>query len=197
MTEPDLTVPTFNEAEIPAEKTAVRRPSTVVTVAAFVILLVFLAFLALGLRRAQQGPIALGQPIPPVSLTDFNGTTYNTNDLKGKVVVINFWASWCLPCESEAAELQQAWLNYEPSGQVIFLGVDYVDTEPEAKRYLGKYSITYPNGPDLGTRISQTFRMGGVPETYIVDRNGKLVYKEIGPFESTGQIISIIDPLLK
>jgi cytochrome c biogenesis protein CcmG/thiol:disulfide interchange protein DsbE len=180
-----------------AVKPTARRPSVVMTVVAFAVLLAFLAFLALGLRRIQQGPIADGQTVPQISLTTFDGQTINTADYKGKVIVINFWASWCLPCESEAAELQQAWLNYQPGGKVIFLGVDYVDTEPEARSYLQKYSITYPNGPDLGTRISQLFRMGGVPETYIFDRTGKLAFKEIGPFESTDAILRIIDPLTK
>lgn len=193
MTETDLKVATTDAAAKPST----RRPSVVMTVAAFAVLLAFLALLALGLRRTQQGPINNGQTVPQISLTTFDGQTYNTADYKGKVIVINFWASWCLPCESEAAELQQAWLNYQPGGQVIFMGVDYVDTEPEARAYLQKYNITYPNGPDLGTRISQTFRMGGVPETYIFDRTGKLAFKEIGPFESTAAITRIIDPLIK
>jgi cytochrome c biogenesis protein CcmG, thiol:disulfide interchange protein DsbE len=193
MTEPDLAISTNNN-EV---KAVSRRPSIVGTVLAFAILLGFLTILALGLRRSQQGPIALKQTVPAFSITDFTGKTYNTADYKGKVILINFWASWCQPCATEAAELQEAWLNYESTGKVLFLGIDYVDTEPEALAYLNQFKITYPNGPDLGTRISQMFRMGGVPETYIVDRNGKLVHKEIGPFESTAQIISIIDPLLK
>jgi cytochrome c biogenesis protein CcmG/thiol:disulfide interchange protein DsbE len=111
--------------------------------------------------------------------------------------VINFWASWCQPCASEAADLQRAWEKYRAGNKVIFLGVDYVDTKPEATSYLTQYNITYPNGPDLGTRISQTFHIQGVPETYIIDRNGKLAFKEIGPFASEDAITSIVDSLLK
>ena len=73
---------------------------------------------------------------------------------------------------------------------------DYVDTEPEALAYLNKFKITYPNGPDLGTRISQTFRIRGVPETYFVDREGNRAYAQIGPFSSLSQIRGIIEPLL-
>ncbi len=159
-------------------------------------LLVLLVVLALGLLNTQQGPVGEGQHVPSFTLTTFEGQQYNLVDLKGKVVVVNFWASWCKPCEQEAADLQAAWQFYEPRGDVIFLGVDYVDTEPQALSYLEKFQITYPNGPDLRTRISQAFRIRGVPETYFIDREGKLAFKQIGPFSSLAQIKSVIDPLL-
>jgi cytochrome c biogenesis protein CcmG/thiol:disulfide interchange protein DsbE len=63
--------------------------------------------------------------------------------------------------------------------------------------YLSKFRVTYPNGPDLGTRISQTFRIRGVPETYIIDKDGDLVHVKIGPFNSLGEILASIDPLLE
>jgi cytochrome c biogenesis protein CcmG/thiol:disulfide interchange protein DsbE len=181
-----------------AQPTARSIPNWVILLA-FLALIGFLAIIALQLRRSQQGPIVIGQTVPPIQLTTFDGKTITTTDaeLKGKVIVLNFWASWCTPCESEAADLQQAWLHYQPGGKVVFLGIDYVDTEPEAKAYLEKFSITYPNGPDLGTRASQAFRILGVPETYIIDQNGKLVYKEIGPFQSLQEILAVINPLLE
>ena len=117
-------------------------------------------------------------------------------DFRGKIVVLNFWASWCKPCEQEAGEMQQAWEEYEPTGEVIFIGIDYVDTEPEARVYLKKFGITYPNGPDLATRISQYFRIKGVPETYFVGRDGVLHYVQVGPFSSIDQIRKILDPML-
>ncbi len=160
-------------------------------------LLAFLVFIGLGLKRTQQGPITIGQKVPAIELSGFDGATYKTQDLDGKVIVLNFWASWCKPCEQEAAELEAAWQAYKPGNQVVFLGVDYVDTEPEARAYLSKFNVTYPNGPDLGTRISQVFRIRGVPETYFIDRNGKLAYAQIGPFSRIEEIKAIVDPLLK
>ncbi len=77
---------------------------------------------------------------------------------------------------------------------MVFLGVDYVDTEPEARSYLAKFDISYPNGPDMGTRISQIFNRNlGVPETYFIDRQGKLAYTQIGPFGSVQEIQSVIE----
>jgi len=156
-----------------------------------------LAMIGIGLKRTQQGPITVGQSVPPIELTLFDGSTLNTADMSGKVIVLNFWASWCKPCEQEAAELEQAWQMYKDGGQVVFLGVDYVDVEPKARAYLEKFQITYPNGPDLGTRISQTFRLRGVPETYIIDRSGKLAAVKIGPYTSLDEIRQSIDPLLQ
>ncbi len=159
-------------------------------------LLALLALLALGLIRAQQGPVGVGQRIPNFTLTTFDGEVYKSSDLKGKVIVLNFWASWCKPCEEEAEILEAAWRFYQPRGDVIFLGVDYVDTETEAKAYLAKFNITYPNGPDLGTRISQAFRMQGVPETYIIDQQGILRHMQYGVFPTLNHIRAVIDPLL-
>jgi len=166
-------------------------------------LLLLLVIVGIGLRRTQQGTVQPGEVIPDFTLTLFSGYEYagasqlSLSDLTGKVIVINFWASWCKPCEQEAAELQQAWEIYQPSGRVVFLGVDYVDTEPEARAYLKKFGITFPNGPDLGTRLSQLFRIQGVPETYIIDQEGVLSYVKVGPFTSLEEITSIVDGLIR
>jgi len=169
----------------------------------WVVLLGFLAFIGSGLLRAQKNVIAVGEPAPNLVLTTFSdeahpqGQEIQLSDLKGKVVVINFWASWCKPCEGEAEDMEAAWKYYEPRGDVIFFGVDYVDTEPEARSYLAKFGITYLNGPDLGTRISQAFnRQIGVPETYTIDKDGILRNIKIGPFVSVSEIQSVVDPLL-
>ncbi|OGO12590.1 MAG: hypothetical protein A2Y93_02545 [Chloroflexi bacterium RBG_13_68_17] len=156
-------------------------------IAIWVSLLGLLGVLGFGLMRSQQGPIGVGARVPDFSLTTFEGETIDLAGLRGNVVVINFWASWCKPCEQEAAELEQAWREYREQG-VVFLGVNYVDTEPEALAYLERFGVTYPNGPDLGTRISQAFRMRGVPETYVVDGQGILAAVKIGPYESLAEI---------
>ncbi len=161
-----------------------------------------LALVGLGLKRTQQGTVVKGDKIPDFTLPLFSGYEYQGNnqvklsDLRGKVVVINFWASWCKPCEQEAAELQQAWEIYQPGEEVVFLGIDYVDTEPEARAYLKKFGITFPNGPDMGTRVSQLFRIKGVPETYIIDRQGVLQYVKVGPFLSVDEIRTAIETVL-
>jgi cytochrome c biogenesis protein CcmG, thiol:disulfide interchange protein DsbE len=133
--------------------------------------LIFLLLYGLQLRSAP--PLASGYA-PEFNLTAFDGQTFSSTSLKGKAVVVNFWASWCIPCRDEAPALQRAWEKYRGRGLVV-LGVDYVDTEPEARGFITEFKQTYPNGPDVGTRISQAYHITGVPETYFIGRNGKLL----------------------
>jgi len=181
----------------PAATTRPRQLPAWAIVVAFVVLVGFLALVAWGLNRTQQGSVQVGDAVPQFTLTGFDGKDYKTADLSGKVIVVNFWASWCKPCEQEAAEMESAWKAYQPQGNVVFLGVDWVDTAPEAKTYLENFGITYLNGPDLRTAISQIFRIKGVPETYILGKDGHLANVKIGPFTSVGEIQSMVDPLLQ
>lgn len=163
-----------------------------IVIAIWVGVFALLAVLGVGLIRRQQGPVGVGSTVPSFTLTTFDGETISIEDLRGQVVVVNFWASWCKPCEQEAAELEQAHQIFKDDG-VVFLGVDYVDTEREALAYLERFGITYANGPDLRTRISQAFRIRGVPETYVVDPQGIIVSVKIGPFTSLQEIVDAVE----
>jgi len=166
-------------------------------IAIFALVLGLLALVAFQMRRngpLAAGPVGAGEKAPTFEITTFEGQTLRLADLRGQVVVVNFWASWCIPCEQEAAELENTWRRYKDKG-VVFIGVDYVDTETAAKAFMQRFDITYPNGPDLGTRISQAYRIKGVPETYVVDKTGRLASVKIGPFQQ-GEMAGVIEPLL-
>lgn len=188
------------QTQTPDVKRGVSMP---VQIAIWVALLALLVLVGLGLRKAQNPMISIGSTVPDFQLTTFEGYEYgnasavNFSDLKGKVVVINFWASWCKPCEQEAAELEDAWRSYEGNEDVVFLGIAWTDTPDNSKAYLTRFGITYPNGPDLGSRISSIFNRNlGVPETYFVDRNGVLRNIKIGPFTSVKEIQTTINSLM-
>ena len=147
--------------------------------AAVLLVVGLIALLGWGVVKAANGPRDSGMA-PDFSLTGFDGRTATLSQLRGQVVIINFWASWCPPCREEAAYLEQTWRKYQGQG-VLFIGVDWVDTEKEALAYIDEFEITYLNGPDLGTRIAQDYRIQGVPETFFVDKNGQLRGVHIGP----------------
>jgi cytochrome c biogenesis protein CcmG, thiol:disulfide interchange protein DsbE len=169
------------------------RQSSLVIPLAFALVLALLALLAWGLRKAQAGPVDSGMA-PDFSLTGFDSRKVTLSDLRGKVVVINFWASWCPPCREEAAYLEQTWRKYKDQ-DVIFIGVDYVDTEKEALAYIQEFDITYFNGPDIGTTISDAYNIQGVPETFFVSKSGELRGVHIGPLK-TPELDQKIDELL-
>lgn len=181
----------LNEQEVQSPPTADRKRIGVIIT--FAVILMLLGLLAWGLKKAQAGPLDNGLA-PDFTITDFDGRTATLSELRGQVVVINFWASWCPPCREEAAYLEETWRKYEDKG-VVFIGVDYVDTEKEALAYIAEFDITYLNGPDIGTRISQAYNIQGVPETFFVAKNGELRGVHIGPMKSP-QLDEKIEELL-
>lgn len=183
------TVPAGAEAGFGQWSGALIRGGILLAVVAFLILLAF------GLRTRGAGPVSQGLA-PSFTLPLFDGGQLSLEELRGKVVVINFWASWCGPCLDEAPILEQVWREYENRG-VVFVGVDYVDTEPEARAYIKRFDITYPNGPDLGSKIAQAYRIRGVPETYFVNQDGRLAKNRIGPFSSQAELVAVLEDLLR
>jgi cytochrome c biogenesis protein CcmG, thiol:disulfide interchange protein DsbE len=123
----------------------------------------------------QTHPPKIGGPAPSFSLklVDGNGRLALAS-LRGKPVVINFWASWCVPCKGEAKMLEEAFNQYKSQG-VVFLGVDYHDVTSDARTFLTHHGITYPTVQDGSGMVGDKYGLTGVPETYFVDKTGRLV----------------------
>lgn len=163
-----------------------------------------LAVLAVLSRQARPAPVQRGQVAPDFTLTLFDGYEYagqtevSLSELRGKVVLLHFWASWCSLCLEEAPLIQSAWEKYQSKEEVVFLGIAWEDTAPDARAALQALHITYPNGLDLTGKIALRYNGGsGVPVTYLIDRNGVLRHIQNGPFSSTQEIESLLDLLLR
>lgn len=145
---------------------------------AWVVLALLLGLVGYKLYQASQTSAAL-EVAPDFELTTFDGAVIQLRDYLGQVVVINFWASWCIPCREEASVLEAAWQAFRDRG-VMFIGVDYLDTRSDALLFIEEFGVTYANGPDTGTKIASAYRMRGVPETFFIDRQGRIDHIFIG-----------------
>ncbi|MDQ7828011.1 MAG: redoxin domain-containing protein [Armatimonadota bacterium] len=129
--------------------------------------------------RAIPSPL-IGRPAPAFTLRLFEGGTLETPRLRGRIVVVNFWASWCYPaCYEEAPRLQRVWERYRERG-VVVVGVNIQDQEAPARQFIRRFGLTFPNGPDPLGRISIDFGVYGVPETFVIDPQGVIVAKHVG-----------------
>ena len=138
--------------------------------------------LAYGFRT---DPKAIPSPLVEKAAPGFRIAIYDGDDLflaglKGKPVVLNFWASWCYPaCYEEAPLLEATWRKYKEQG-LMMVGVDIQDKEANAREFMGRFGFTFPNGPDPGSKISIDYGVYGVPETFFIDRQGRITYKHVG-----------------
>lgn len=138
-------------------------------VLAFIVIpALFMGVLAVGLIRTEAPKVREGGVAPAFTLSTVGGGTLSSSELRGSPVVINFWASWCDPCNQEAPDLEATWKQYRAKG-VRVVGVDYEDQPADAQAFLSRYGITYPSVVDRGGELATTFGVRGVPETFFID----------------------------
>lgn len=160
----------------------------------------FLGLLVWGLLNKApitglSGVTMVDRSAPDFTLTTFQGDTISLADLRGKPVVINFWASWCPPCRIEAPLIERTWRVYK-GRDVVFLGVNIQDREQDALNYIREFDITYPNGPDPTGEISIDYGVSGLPVTFFISRKGQVVRRWVGAIEKN-LLISSIEEILQ
>lgn len=159
-----------------------------------------LIVLGWGLINSSKTRPEPGQTAPAFTMQFFEGYEWQNqpvaslDDLRGQVVVLNFWASWCVECQREQELLENTWKQYQNQG-VVFIGITYADVEPNARQWLKDYQVTYPNAPDLGTSISADYEITGVPETFFIGKGGVIEHVEIGPVDEA-TLVGTIERLL-
>lgn len=137
--------------------------------------------LAFGFQREARfiNTPLIAKPAAPFTVTLFDGGKLSLNELRGKAVFLNFWASWCLPCRAEAKDLESAWRKVKDKN-MIFLGVALQDAEKDSRAFLQEFNITYPNGRDESGRIAVDYGTWGIPESFFIDPKGRITYKHTG-----------------
>lgn len=121
-----------------------------------------------------------GKPAPEFRLETLSGDTIALDELRGQVVVLNFWASWCLACIDEHFYLVEAERRYRDL-PFRLIGVVYNDSRENAVRWMERMGGSWPSALDPGSRTAIDYGVYGVPETYFIDRSGRVAYKQLGP----------------
>ncbi len=170
-----------------------------VTVAAVAALLGLLIWKVVHQNKGVAAQLGNGRtpPAPHFDLTrlDEKGKL-SLASLRGKVIVLNFWASWCAPCKSEAPRLEAAWRRYRARG-VVVVGVDAQDFSGDARRFVSRFKLTYPNVHDGPGNVLPKYGVTGFPETYFVGRDGRLVGDRVQGEISEQQLVSGIERALE
>jgi cytochrome c biogenesis protein CcmG/thiol:disulfide interchange protein DsbE len=168
----------------------------VLSFALLMLLFIRLVSASAATATAPTSPV-VGHPAPDFTVTVWNGAagkTVRLADLKGKPVVVNFWASWCTDCVEEQSVLQAAWQKYQARG-VMFVGIAFRDQQAAGSAFLRQNGVTYPCGPDVAGTAPVDYAVTGVPETVYIDARGVVVSKAVGAVDD-GSLDKTIQSLL-
>lgn len=141
---------------------------------------------------------AMGKPAPDFSLQTVDGQTITLSSLRGKLVLVNFWATWCPPCRQEMPSMEQLYQKFAPAGLEL-LAINIEEEGPQVlPEFLKAHPHSFPVLMDTRAEVQNSYRVFQFPETYIVDRNGVIVDKVIGAIDwMSPQVVAEIDRLLK
>ena len=148
-------------------------------------ILVF-AFGVVWLQSSKYEPLVVGMTAPDFSLPDLQGKTQRLTDYRGKVVFLNFWATWCKPCKEEMPSMQVLWDNLKNRDfMMLAVSMDRVTTTKDIPSFVETLKLSFPILTDSWGQTDKRYKLMGVPETYIIDQSGVLREKVIGPRDWT------------
>ncbi|MEC4687201.1 MAG: TlpA disulfide reductase family protein [Nitrospirota bacterium] len=160
-----------------------RSRAVVVLTAAAILALVFGI---VWMQSSKYEPLTVGKVAPDFDLPDLEDTYVRLSDFRGKVVFLNFWATWCKPCREEMPSMEVLYRNFKQDGLVVLaVSIDRVTTKQEIPPFVKSLNLTFPVLIDSWGQTDKRYKLMGVPETYIIDQQGILREKVIGPRDWT------------
>ena len=145
-----------------------------------------ITFVIVWMQSSRYEPLVVGKVAPDFALTDIGEKPYRLSDFRGKVVFLNFWATWCVPCREEMPSMEVLYKNFEKDGLVILaVSIDRVTTTKDIPPFVKGMNLTFPVLIDSWGQTDKPYKRLGVPETFIIDQQGVIREIIIGPKDWT------------
>lgn len=169
----------------------------------FLVLLVAIPIILISLKEKESTsrfarPLQEGRPAPDFTFPDLDGRKVSLSDLKGKVVLVNIWATWCPPCREEMPSMQKLYDRFKGEAfEILAVSID-ADGRKAVAPFTRKLNLTFPVLLDPKEKIRSPYRITGVPESFIIDKNGILVQRVIGPLNwASSEVYSFFQDLIQ
>ena len=156
---------------------------TIIFLVVGILVAAFISLMVVGLLNkapvtGQSGVTRIGKTAPDFDLLLLDNNVFSLSEYKNQPVVVNFWASWCIPCREEALILERNQQNY--GDDVMFVGIGIWDSAEDAREYIDEFELTYPHGSDIDGKITVDYGVIGIPITFFIDRQGTIVHRWVG-----------------
>ena len=164
----------------------------------FTVSLLVLGTLARVNAQEKETLVKVGDDVPEFVVEMFDGQKINIKDLKGKIVLINFWATWCPPCQEELKRVQKEVIDRFKGKDFVFLAISREESKEQVKKFRERNGYTFPMGLDPERKIYSKFATATIPRNFIIDKKGKIVEIEVGyTKEAFAKMIEKLERLLK
>ena len=164
----------------------------------FMVSLLVLGTLARVNAQEKETLVKVGDDVPEFVVEMFDGQKINIKDLKGKIVLINFWATWCPPCQEELKRVQKEIIDRFKGKDFVFLAISREESKEQVKKFRERNGYTFPMGLDPERKIYSKFATATIPRNFIIDKKGKIVEIEVGyTKEAFAKMIEKLERLLK
>ena len=164
----------------------------------FMVSLLVLGSLARVNAQEKETLVKVGDDVPEFVVEMFDGQKINIKDLKGKIVLINFWATWCPPCQEELKRVQKEIIDRFKGKDFVFLAISREESKEQVKKFRERNGYTFPMGLDPERKIYSKFATATIPRNFIIDKKGKIVEIEVGyTKEAFAKMIEKLERLLK